>query len=228
MELSFYEILLRLGISTILGSAIGIERERLNWVAGMRTHMLVCLGSTLIMMVSMFGFADMVGKAGVELDPSRVAAQVVSGIGFLGAGTIFFWKKEILRGLTTAAGLWAVAGIGLAIGGGMYFAGIATTVFALGILAFMRPVERLIFRKQSLIRHSLILVIEQEKMTLRQLYDQLLEENVKIVEIKSSKPDDPDAEDQLLEVFILGEGTRLLDFADTIRKEKGVVSVSFN
>lgn len=228
MELSFYEILLRLGISTILGSAIGIERERLNWVAGMRTHMLVCLGSTLIMMVSMFGFADMVGKAGVELDPSRVAAQVVSGIGFLGAGTIFFWKKEILRGLTTAAGLWAVAGIGLAIGGGMYFAGIATTVFALGILAFMRPVERLIFRKQSLIRHSLILVIEQEKMTLRQLYDQLLEENVKIVEIKSSKPDDPDAEDQLLEVFILGEGTRLLDFADAIRKEKGVVSVSFN
>ncbi|WP_300760068.1 MgtC/SapB family protein, partial [Janthinobacterium sp.] len=96
-----WELVGRLVFSALLGSAIGYERERLAWVAGLRTHMLVCVGSTLIMIVSAYGFSDVLGN-GVTLDPSRMAAQVVSGIGFLGAGAILA-RGEIVRGLTTAA-----------------------------------------------------------------------------------------------------------------------------
>ena len=105
----------------MLGSGIGIERERLNWVAGLRTHMLVCVGSSLFMIVSFCGFADVLSTEHVALDPSRIAAQVVSGIGFLGAGTIVL-RSKVVRGLTTAAGLWTVAAVGLAVGGGLYVA----------------------------------------------------------------------------------------------------------
>ncbi|MDQ7761999.1 MgtC/SapB family protein, partial [Xanthomonas sontii] len=109
----------RLALAALFGSVIGLERERLLWAAGLRTHMLVCVGSCLIMLVSAFGFADVLGTDHVVLDPSRIAAQVVSGIGFLGAGTILL-RGEVVKGLTTAASLWGVAAIGLAIGSGLY------------------------------------------------------------------------------------------------------------
>jgi putative Mg2+ transporter-C (MgtC) family protein len=135
------EILGRLLLAALLGSAVGFERERLVWAAGMRTHMLVCVGSCLIVIVSAFGFSDILGTPNVALDPSRMAAQVVSGIGFLGAGTIML-RGEMVKGLTTAAGLWAVAAIGLAAGTGLYVAAIATTVIVLLILAGMKPLEK--------------------------------------------------------------------------------------
>jgi len=130
----------RLVMAAALGSVIGFERERLSWAAGLRTHMLVCVGSTLIMIVSAFGFQDVLGGPHVVLDPSRVAAQVVSGIGFLGAGTILL-RGEVIRGLTTAASLWSVAAIGLAIGGGLYTPAIAATLIILLILAGLKPIE---------------------------------------------------------------------------------------
>src|ERR1044072_4377115 len=100
--ITWQETLTRLLVASVLGALVGIERQRLDWAAGLRTHMLVCLGSALIMIVSAFGFKDILGTPNVGLDPSRVAAQVVSGIGFLGAGTILFLKNEVVRGLTTA------------------------------------------------------------------------------------------------------------------------------
>ncbi|SIO39523.1 putative Mg2+ transporter-C (MgtC) family protein [Burkholderia sp. GAS332] len=135
------EILSRLLMAALLGSVIGFERERLNWAAGLRTHMLVCVGASLMMMVSAFGFADALSQKNVVLDPSRVAAQVVSGIGFLGAGSILL-RGEVVRGLTTAASLWSVAGIGLAVGGGMYTAAFGATIIILIILAGVKPLER--------------------------------------------------------------------------------------
>ncbi len=141
------EILARLGLAAFLGAIVGLERERKDWTAGMRTHMMVCTGSCLIMLVSAFGFADVLGTPNVVLDPSRVAAQVISGIGFIGAGTILFLKQGAIRGLTTAAGLWTVAAIGLATGGGMYFAASATTVIALIILWALKPLERIFDRR---------------------------------------------------------------------------------
>ncbi len=141
------EIVLRLVVSAVLGSLIGLERERLNWTAGLRTHMLVCVGAALFMIVSAYGFFDILESdaPNVELDVSRVAAQVVSGIGFLGAGTIIF-RNKIVRGLTTAASLWTVAAVGLAVGGGLYVASFSATALILLILAGLRPLERHFFR----------------------------------------------------------------------------------
>jgi putative Mg2+ transporter-C (MgtC) family protein len=141
-SLSWTELSLRLVLAAVFGAAIGIERERKDWAAGMRTHMLVCVGSCLMMMVSSFGFGDTMGRENVELDPSRVAAQIISGIGFIGAGTILFLKPTTVLGLTTASGLWTVAGIGMATGGGMYYAAIATTILAIIILWGMQPIQK--------------------------------------------------------------------------------------
>jgi len=118
----------------VLGSIIGFERERLLWAAGIRTHMLVSVGSCLLMIVSAFGFSQALTMAHVVLDPSRIAAQVVSGIGFIGAGSILL-RGQVVRGLTTAASIWAVAAIGLAAGGGLFYAAIISTVIILAILA---------------------------------------------------------------------------------------------
>src|SRR6202789_4183621 len=134
-----WNLILRLLIAAVLGSIIGADRERLVWAAGLRTHMLVSVGACLFMIVSAFGFATTLGPH-VILDPSRVAAQVVSGIGFLGAGSILL-RGDVVRGLTTAASLWAVAAIGLAVGGGLYIASVAATAIILIILAGLKPLE---------------------------------------------------------------------------------------
>lgn len=134
------EMLIRLIGAAVLGSMIGFERERLLWAAGIRTHMLVCVGSCLIMIVSQYGFSNILAYEHVVLDPSRIAAQVVSGIGFLGAGAILA-RGEIVKGLTTAASIWTVAAIGLAVGGGLYLAAGASTVIILIILAGIKPLE---------------------------------------------------------------------------------------
>ncbi|MEI2758337.1 MAG: MgtC/SapB family protein [Bacteroidia bacterium] len=145
--ISVSEIILRLFLASLFGALIGLERERKHWAAGMRTHMLVCVGSCLMMMVSAFGFSDILGNPDITLDPSRIAAQVVTGIGFIGAGAILFSKNETIRGLTTAAGIWTVAGIGLATGGGMVLAAAITTGFAIIILWGLQPLEKKYFEK---------------------------------------------------------------------------------
>lgn len=138
--------ILRLLVAAALGSAIGFERERGDRAAGLRTHALVCVASALIMIVSAYGFLDLArsGPSVLRLDPSRVAAQVVSGVGFLGAGTIIL-RKNAVRGLTTAASIWLVAGIGLACGVGEFIPAVATTVIALGILSGLKPLEQRFF-----------------------------------------------------------------------------------
>ena len=131
--LSWYDALGRLALAAALGSIIGLEREFREREAGLRTHLLVSLGSALFTIVSAFGFHDVLThdpQVVVRLDPSRVAAQIVSGIGFLGAGAIIRQGLSI-RGLTTAATLWVVAAIGMAAGAGFYSVAIITTVVAL-------------------------------------------------------------------------------------------------
>lgn len=126
----YWDFTLRLFVAGVMGILIGLEREYRAKEAGYRTHFLVALGSSLLMIVSQYGFESVLKTDLVRLDPSRIAAQVVSGIGFIGAGTIIL-QKQIVRGLTTAAGIWATSGIGLAIGAGMYNIGIAATVLVL-------------------------------------------------------------------------------------------------
>lgn len=164
------ELIARLVLAALLGGAIGFERERLSWAAGLRTHMLVCVGACLFMLVSAYGFMDVLKLDHVALDPSRVAAQVVSGIGFLGAGSILL-RGEIVRGLTTAASLWSVAAVGLAVGGGLYVAAIAATAIILFILAGIKPVERWYFASRQ--RRELVIIAEHGRLTLHVLEREL-------------------------------------------------------
>jgi len=138
------QIAIRLFISVILSGLIGFERQIHRRTAGLRTHILVSLGSCLIMLTSLYVFDIYKEKA--PIDPSRIAAGVITGIGFLGAGTIMR-EREGVRGLTTAASLWVVAGIGLAIGCGFYNAAFFTTILALVVLFFLRYVETLMSAK---------------------------------------------------------------------------------
>jgi putative Mg2+ transporter-C (MgtC) family protein len=137
------DLLLRLLTAAVLSGVIGINRGRLEWTAGLRTHMLVAVGAALAIIVSAFGFADVLNNPHVVLDPSRIAAQVITGVGFLGAGTILFVERDqIVRGLTTAASLWAVASVGLAAGSGMYAGAVMATAIIWVILALLKPLER--------------------------------------------------------------------------------------
>ena len=155
MFLSDKDILLRLILAAVLGGIIGIERESINRPAGFRTHILVCVGSALTMLVSIS-----MGKSfGIGADPGRIAAQVISGIGFLGAGTIIREGANI-KGLTTAASLWTVAAIGLAAGSGYYMGAVFTTGLAILTLITLSKVENLVFKKKH---HFIINIIIKDK-----------------------------------------------------------------
>lgn len=137
--MSVYEIIFKLALACILGALIGLERESLNRPAGLRTYTLVCVGSALAMIVSIDIYMQYYQT--VNADPGRIAAQVVSGIGFLGAGTIMREGASV-RGLTTAAGLWVVACIGLAVGAGLYIPAVTTTILILFVLVYFIRFEQ--------------------------------------------------------------------------------------
>jgi len=160
--ISEFDTVIRLLVAALLGSLIGFERERLLWAAGMRTHMLVAVGACLVMIVSAYGFEHVIKQDHVSLDPSRIAAQVVSGIGFLGAGAIMM-RAEVVRGLTTAASIWAVAAIGLASGGGLFFAAGVSTAIILAILVIMKPLENLYHARVQ----SCMLTVRSERGALK-------------------------------------------------------------
>lgn len=136
-----WDFVWRLVLAALIRNDNRSDREYREKEAGFRTHFLVSLGSALMMIVSQYGFSEILTHDGVSLDPSRIAAQVVSGIGFIGAGTIIF-NHQIVRGLTTAASLWATAGIGLTAGAGMSWLALAATILTLVALEGLSLVFR--------------------------------------------------------------------------------------
>ena len=142
--LTDWQILFRLVVAAVLSGLIGFEREFHGRAAGFRTHILVCLGSTLVMITSLHMYDMSCGK--FPSDPGRIAAGVVTGIGFLGAGTIMRFKASV-RGLTTAASLWVVSGLGLAVGSGLYFASLVTTILTIITLLVFSRIEHSLIRK---------------------------------------------------------------------------------
>lgn len=152
-----FDLTIRLLMAVAFGGLIGFEREMSNSAAGLRTHILVCVGSTLVMLISIYGFADFVDQANVRIDPSRLAAQVITGVGFLGAGTIMT-TGNVIKGLTTAASVWVVASIGLAIGAGFYYPAAIAFILVILSLWVLNKVEKKFInvKKQQILKLQVI------------------------------------------------------------------------
>ena len=184
-----WELVLRLTLAAILGGVIGYERQSRRKSAGLRTNVLVCLGSCLIMILSDAIYSGVEGRT--NADPARLAAQVVSGIGFLGAGMIIVNRNKI-RGLTTAASLWTTACIGLGVGAGFYVPSIATTVLLVGTLSFVQYLEQHHVKKDS---RKIYAEVEQLDSFMQELDEVLTRQAVNLgrVEIlEKSYPDELD------------------------------------
>jgi putative Mg2+ transporter-C (MgtC) family protein len=219
--ISDIDIVLRLLAAACLGSFIGFERERLLWSAGIRTHMLVGVGACLFMIVSAYGFQHATQMPHVVLDPSRIAAQVVSGVGFLGAGAILLRGRSV-RGMTTAASIWSVAAIGLACGGGLYFAAIVSTVIILLILAGLKPLEEAYrARVQSCV---IEMVTERPAMPLSELRKTLGVRTGQVKSIATRQVEDDLEETTIYLVRVSREDVR--SGAEQLRALPGIHSVS--
>ena len=196
------EYLVRIFVAACLGLLIGSERKNRNKSAGIRTHVIVALGAALIMVVSKYGFMD-VEKA----DAARVAAQVVSGIGFLGAGVIFV-RNNLVNGLTTAAGIWATAGVGLALGSGMYVVGISSALLVLFIQFVMHRIAYFAdVASGGLIRMTLV----KREGIVQSMEDYLQREKLSVISVKINKTEKDEVKLEFDVVFPPGyKKTKLL------------------
>lgn len=173
-------IVTRLVVSLFCGGIIGFERGTKHRVAGFRTYILVCLGSTLVMMIGQYSRSVLYTG-----DPTRIAAQVVSGIGFLGAGTIISNGKNQIKGLTTAAGLWTSAIIGIAIGVGFYIGAALTTLFVLMVMTVLQKVDIFLNRSNPYIKSY---VEFESPDAFKEFRKKLLKENVEVMDMEFLMP----------------------------------------
>ena len=223
--ITWQDTLIRLLVASVLGALVGMERQRLDWAAGLRTHMLVCLGSALMMIVSAFGFADILGTPNVNLDPSRIAAQVVSGIGFLGAGTILFLKNEVIKGLTTAAGLWTVAGIGLAVGGGLYIAASFATALVLIILILIKPYKKKLIKGKEI--REISLQVNAQQSDLSQIENIARQYNLQFTQIVIQHTDKTDINNVHIRFRRQASPESLMNIVSDLKKLDGVYETKF-
>lgn len=180
--------LLRVVVAAFCGALIGYERAIQRKSAGVRTHIVVAIASALFMIVSKYGFMDILDLHNVALDPSRIAAQIVTGISFIGAGTILVRRQQI-SGLTTAAGVWATSAIGMAIGAGMYWIGILSTAF-LFIVQKLFHDDSIINRIIVHIRFNLQIEAVNKKHVLPDIEQQLVQNEVENLSVKILDVDD--------------------------------------
>lgn len=174
-----WELVVRIALAGILGMCIGFERKNRNKMAGVRTHAVVAFGAALIMVVSKYGFMDM-----NDFDGARIAAQIVSGIGFLGAGIIFVRDNNSVSGLTTAAGIWATAGVGMACGAGQYFISVACTL----LLVFLQVVlHRVSFLSKESYRANIKVILNEGENNVQEIENFILRQKISITLIKVNK-----------------------------------------
>lgn len=172
------EYLVRILVSCVCGCMIGYERKNRNKEAGVRTHAIVAIGAAMLMIVSKYGFAD-----SIRFDASRVAAQIVSGVGFLGAGMIFV-RNQTISGLTTAAGIWTTCGIGMAIGSGMYYIGGVTTLIIVCIQVVM---HKDFFLVREPYRETIVMTIYEENHGILHIQEVFDANNIKVTHIEIQK-----------------------------------------
>ncbi|MBY0219342.1 MgtC/SapB family protein [Paenibacillus illinoisensis] len=198
------EYLMRVLIAGICGVLIGYERKNRMKEAGIRTHFVVAVGAALMMIVSKYGFQDQAGWDNLSLDPSRIAAQVVSGVGFIGAGMIFT-QRHTVRGLTTAAGIWATAGMGLAVGAGLYWTGAGVTLLiVLAQMLLHRPTRWLVSARTE----TLTIRLEQEADSLKAILALLGQEKISVIGFRTEQQTSTDsAQETVLEFTVQMPGS---------------------
>jgi len=178
--LTMVDILIRMCLAVVCGALIGMEREQKRRPAGLRTHMLICLGASMTTLTSQYLLLNL----GMFTDPARLGAQVIAGIGFIGAGTIIVTKRRQIKGLTTAAGLWASAIVGLCCGAGFYIGAVAAAVLILVAEMLMSKLEWYVL---SSARTMNIFVEYTEAETLTRIVDQLKNMNISILDMELTK-----------------------------------------
>ena len=216
------EVALRLGAAAVLGLAVGLERVRVEQPAGLRDHGLVAVGSALFMLVSAYGFDHVTDAPNVTLDPSRIAAQVVSGIGFIGAGTIVR-RQNIVRGLTTAASTWAAAALGLAAGGGLFFAAGMGLALILLILAGIKSLERRISSKHR--RQVMTIVAERRALSVQALQEVVNATGVRLARLDLREAKEGAEQERFDLIVVKPETPDLVQLIDALRAKEGVLYV---
>lgn len=219
-EITWETALFRIFLSFIIGTIIGIEREAQNQAAGLRTHILISLGSTIVMMLSIY--IPQTFTSFQNGDPGRIAAQVVSGIGFLGAGAILKFGGNV-KGLTTAASIWVMAALGLAIGAGMYLVSAIGAGMILFALTVMFLFERYVFKERNF--KKLEIGIKKKFSDMKRIRKVLEEMDVKILS-SGFERNVNDATDKIIFLVGINNKLSLQDLSEKIEENEGVVSVS--
>ena len=221
-------ICLRLLLALVLGGIIGFEREMNQHAAGFRTNILVCIGSSLIMLLSIYGFNAFIDEPNVRIDPARLAAQVISGIGFLGAGTIIRTGMSV-KGLTTAATLWVMAAIGLAVGAGFYLPAILTCGLVFVSLQVLNKIEL-----RYLVANKALLVevtCSGGPDTLGKISKQLIAERVEIRIMNVADAESPEPMEeaapplQMMITIVMPKKKPMSDLVERLKAIPGVTAV---
>ncbi|MDR1704337.1 MAG: MgtC/SapB family protein [Clostridiales bacterium] len=228
--MSYWDMGIRILSAVLLGGLIGLERQTKHRPAGFRTHILVCVGAATVMILSELIFDKFYIKYGIAADPSRLGAQVISGIGFLGAGTIIHFGANV-KGLTTAASLWAVAAIGLAVGSGFYILAGAVTLILLITLFLFGKISKRMRKAENTFEITIVLVNKPKIIGHINLV--LAKSEAKILDMVYTNPasdmkEDTDKDDviSISIVFSLAKGMDCEEIIQTIRMLKGVQSVA--
>lgn len=230
-QIGYFDLTARMILAVFLGGVIGLEREWSNHAAGLRTHILVCIGSASIMLLSIYGFSEFIQEENVRVDPARLAAQVISGIGFLGAGAILR-NGLTISGLTTAASIWVVAAIGLSVGAGFYYSSILCTFLLFIILQVLNRWEKRM--KRSRTDHELLVRVFDRPGMLGKVSITLGEQNITIKNVKMTRGgkwthgDDDFAITQLVIQVKISDPNKLITAVDRIHGIDGVLSIDLN
>ncbi|KNF08856.1 MgtC/SapB transporter [Gottschalkia purinilytica] len=220
--ISINQIIFRLVLSIFLSGIIGIERESLKRPAGFRTHILVCVGSTLVMLTSIYMFHSF--EKFTTLQPDRLGAQVISGIGFLGAGTIIRQGSSV-QGLTTAASLWAVACIGLSVGSGFYAGGIITTILVLFTLMTFGGVEKRMRENKKYMQLKIIANNRPGQIAI--VCQEIGSKGLKITKLEFDEENEGDEDIIIINIIIqIPNFYMKSEIIDGIAKKEGVIEVT--
>ena len=218
-EVTWLAVVLRIVVSVIVGGLIGLERGMKNRPAGLRTYMLVCTGACLIMLTNQYIYQTF--NTG---DPTRMAAQVISGIGFLGAGTIIVTRRNQIKGLTTAAGLWAAAGVGLALGIGFYEAALIGSLAIFTVMTLLQKMDNRMHRKTKTVE---VYMEVTSQLTLGELLRSIRESDYEVQDVQRESSLETESNGNRAYIAVLKSQKRRnhVEIVETVRQIPGIVYV---